>query len=160
MHHAIVANGEVQDVKTVLDLADLVSKKHGVTVQLFDADAVYNQRHLETAILHAERAFQEGRNAAKSLGAEILLYAAGERQVQRAIEAAGIRVGSKRTVILGIGYRCGAAIWELLDRLHWSKDPRGLQENVAALQRHGIVGLNGKSELAVLERVALVDLQK
>jgi KEOPS complex subunit Cgi121 len=125
-----------------------------------DAGAVFNARHLESAIAHAERAFQGGHNAAKSLSAEIFLYLTGERQVQRALDAAGLREGLEQAVVVAIGYKGGGAIWDLLDRLRWSKNPAGLKENVAALERYGIRGLNGASEAALLERVALVDLVK
>lgn len=160
MFHAIVAHGRVDDVEAVLRTVDEVSRKHGVTLQLFDADAVYNTRHLESAVFHAERAFREGRNAANTLAAEVLMYVCGERQVQRAIERAGIRPGLDRTVVLALGYRHGAAIWELLDRLGWSRDPAGLAENPQALERYGLAGLNGGAELALLEHVAMLDLRK
>lgn len=160
MHNVIVARAKIDDLEAVLRTVDEVSARHQVTLQLLDADAVYSVRHLESAILHAERAFSQGRNAAKGLGAEVLLYLSGERQVSRALERAGLKPGLERVVVLAIGHRRGAAIWDLLDRLHWSKDPAGLQENPRALDRYGIPNLNGSTELALLERVALVDVIK
>lgn len=160
MNLAIVARGRVEDPQAVLRLVDDLAKRYDVTLQLLDADAVYNERHLNSAIAHAERAFQQGRNAAKTLGAEILLYASGERQVSRAIERVGIRPGLERVVILAHGARAGAATWGLLDRLGWTKDPAGLQTNPNALSRFGITTPPDKGEYALLERVALVDLQK
>lgn len=162
MHHAIVAQAQVENVEAVLAAVDEVARKHGVTVQLLDADAIYNGRHLESAIFHAERAFQEGRNAAKTLGGEILLYVTGERRLQNALEKAGLRPGLARVLILAIGHRGGAAIWGLLDRLGWKKDSTASLStpNPRAMERYGLAGLNGGSEAAILERVALVDLKK
>jgi KEOPS complex subunit Cgi121 len=160
MHHVILADARIDDVGPVLATADLLSAKHGVTLCLFDADAVYSPRHLESAIVHAERAFQEGTNAAKTLASEIFLYLTGERQVSRALELGGVRAGLSQVIILAIGYKGGGAIWDLLDRLHWKKNPAGLQANPRALERYGVTGLNGGSEAAILERVALLDVRK
>lgn len=160
MHHAILANAKVTDVAATVAAVEALERKHGVTLLVLDADAVYNARHLESAIAHAERAFQSGQNSAKSLSGEIFLYLTGERQVQRALDVAGLRAGLERAVVVAIGYKGGGAIWDLLDRMRWSKNPAGLGENRVALERYGIRGLNGGSEAALLERVALVDLVK
>jgi KEOPS complex subunit Cgi121 len=160
LHHAILARARVAEVAAALEAADAVGKRHGVTLALFDADAVYNARHLESAIAHAERAFSQGRNSGKTLAAEIFLYLTGERQVERALEQAGLRPGLERAVVLAIGYKGGAAIWDLLDRLKWSKDPTGLVDNPRALARYGLADANGGAEAAVLERVALLDVRK
>lgn len=160
MHHVILADARIQDVGPVLETADRLSAKHGVTLCLFDADAVYSPRHLESAILHAERAFQSGTNSAKTFASEIFLYVTGERQVARALEVAGLKPGLERVVVLAIGYKGGGAIWDLLDRLGWRKSPAGLAPNANALERYGIRGLNGGSEAALLERVALLDVRK
>jgi len=160
MHHAILANAKVPDVASVLETADKLSAKHGITLCLFDADAVYNSRHLESAIVHAERAFARETNTAKTLASEIFLYLTGERQVSRALEIAGLKPGLSRAVVLAIGYKGGGAIWDLLDRLAWSKNPAGLEANPRALERYGVKGLNGGSEAAILERVALLDVRK
>src|SRR5687767_12147223 len=99
MHHAILANAQVSDVAGVLSTVEALERKHGVTLVVLDADAVYNARHVESAIAHAERAFQSGRNVAKNLSGEIFLYLTGERQVQRALDVAGLKTGVTSVVI-------------------------------------------------------------
>lgn len=161
MHVAIVARGRVDDVASALATAEAVAQRLGASILLIDPEAVYSPRHIESAVVHAERAWREGRAAAKTLSAEILLYLAGEHQVQRAIERCGIRPGLERVVVVACGEKGAAAAWGVLDKLGWSKDPQGVRENPAALARHGIsTGANGDAEKRILERVALVDLRK
>ena len=159
MHAAILARAAVDDVAHVLATADAVAQRLDTTVALLDPAAVYNARHLDSAVLHAERAWREGRQSARTLSAEVLLYASGELQVTRAIERCGIRPGLDRAVVLAVGPKCGAAIWGLLDKLGWSRDPAGIPENPSALVRHGHPGTTPERdpEKWILQRVALVD---
>ncbi|HWQ21085.1 MAG TPA: KEOPS complex subunit Cgi121 [Methanotrichaceae archaeon] len=64
-------------------LRDLQARS-GWTIQALDADKVASERHLTFACQKAMMAFVEGRNIAKDLGVEILRYASGERQIERA----------------------------------------------------------------------------
>ncbi|MFB3766243.1 MAG: KEOPS complex subunit Cgi121 [Methanotrichaceae archaeon] len=59
--------------------------KTGCTIQAIDADNIVSERHLTFAAEKALSAFSEGRNIAKDLGVEILRYASGERQIERAL---------------------------------------------------------------------------
>lgn len=161
MHAAILARAQVESVDEVLATVDAVAKRLDTPIQLVDADAVYSRRHVDSAVLHAERAWAAGRLLAKTLAATILLYATGELQVSRAIDRAGIRPGLTRVVVIAVGPRAGAAIWGALDKLGWSRDPAGIAPNAAALERLGFApGPDGEAEMRVLERVALVDVRK
>lgn len=52
---------------------------------LFDPDMVCGPAHLLSAAEHAERAFSNGTNRSKTLATEIILYAAGDRQISKAM---------------------------------------------------------------------------
>ncbi|WP_254762395.1 KEOPS complex subunit Cgi121 [Natrinema marinum] len=82
----------------VADLGDL-GDRHGVTIQAFDARYVADRRHLERAVELADRAIERGENVARDRAVEILLYAAGRRQIDRALEM-GVGEGDNRAVIL------------------------------------------------------------
>ena len=82
----------------VAELGDL-SHRHGVTIQAFDARYVADRRHLERAVEFADRAIDRGENVARDRAVEILLYAAGRRQIDRALEM-GVDDGETRTVVL------------------------------------------------------------
>ena len=77
---------DVEDVGAFVADLDAVGERHGVTVQAFDARYVVDRAHLERAVELAERASERGDTVAEDFGVEILLYAAGRRQINRALE--------------------------------------------------------------------------
>ncbi|MDR2866854.1 MAG: hypothetical protein LBV13_05600 [Methanomassiliicoccaceae archaeon] len=58
----------------------------GGDVILMDPAYVCGRDHILSAVMHAERAFANGTNRSKTLLTETILYAAGERQISRALE--------------------------------------------------------------------------
>ena len=76
----------IEDLGAFLDRLDAVGDEHGVAVQAFDARAVVDRRHLERAVELANRAVERGNAVARDRGVEIVLYAAGRRQIDRALE--------------------------------------------------------------------------
>ncbi|WP_123536928.1 KEOPS complex subunit Cgi121 [Halosimplex salinum] len=95
----------VEGTATVDDLDEFVARlgaigdEHGVTVQAFDARAVVDRAHLERAVELADRAIGRGEHVARDRGVEILLYAAGTRQIDRALEL-GVSPGECPVVVL------------------------------------------------------------
>jgi len=69
------------------------AQHHGILIQLMDAEQIIGKKHLIIAFEHAERSFQRNEAATRSLEMELLLYAAGERQIKRAIKKMGIKQG-------------------------------------------------------------------
>lgn len=67
---------------------------------LMDPDAVCGRSHLLAAAMHGERAFAEGTNRSKSLLTEIILYAAWDRQIGKAMEKVAPRPGRNEYVAL------------------------------------------------------------
>ena len=78
-------------------LRDLQART-GCVIQAFDADKVASERHLIFAIEKAFLAFSHERNIAKDLGVEILRYASGERQIERAL-LMGVSGSTKRIAL-------------------------------------------------------------
>jgi len=95
----------VEGVLTISDLDAFVSRlgeigeAHGVTIQAFDAHYIVDRAHLEKAVELADRAFERGENIADDRAVEILLYAAGRRQINRALEL-GVDTGECPAVIV------------------------------------------------------------
>jgi KEOPS complex subunit Cgi121 len=58
-----------------------------------------SRRHLERAVELADRAIERGENVARDRAVEILLYAAGRRQISDALEL-GVSAGENRIVVL------------------------------------------------------------
>jgi len=74
----------IKDKGELLGRLRNLQARSGWTVQALDADKVVSERHLIFATQKAMLAFAEDRNIAKDLGVEILRYASGERQIERA----------------------------------------------------------------------------
>ncbi|WP_436928375.1 KEOPS complex subunit Cgi121 [Halosimplex halobium] len=95
----------IEGVATVDDLDAFVARlgevgdEHGATVQAFDARSVVDRAHLERAVELADRALARGENVARDRGMEILLYAAGTRQIDHALEL-GVGEGECPAVVL------------------------------------------------------------
>jgi KEOPS complex subunit Cgi121 len=138
----------------------------GCVIQAFDADKVASERHLIFAIEKAFAAFSEKRNIAKDLGVEILRYASGERQIERALSI-GVSGSTKRIALAIIGPEfAGALAWpdgSELSRLI-EVDGIGCSFKLEALRETFNISedeIRASDEVQVpdlvLERVALVD---
>ena len=147
-----------------------VAATRGVTVQALDARAVCGRSHVESALLHARRAFERGRQFSKTLEVEWVLCAAGARQVSSAFARAGVRPGTDSFALLllteGDAHPRDDIVASLLAGMDLVRDDGALECTRDAMQILGI----GETELAavpeerwpdlVLERVALLDLQR
>lgn len=89
----------VEDVDAFVDRLDALGDEHGVTVQAFDARYVVDREHLERAVELADRAIARGEAIARDRAVEILCYAAGRRQINRALEL-GVEAGECPAVVL------------------------------------------------------------
>lgn len=147
----------------VHDLPRLLGRVRGQPIQLLRADRVYGADHLRHAATLAARALAQGRARTADLATETLLFAAGERQVHKAIARLGLAEGAE-----GIA----AIAWddEALDALArkegWARDDALLEGDERALDALGILA-EERAMLPrarwgdlVLERVALVDVLK
>ncbi|GCF13582.1 KEOPS complex component [Haloarcula mannanilytica] len=76
---------DIDDVGAFVETLGTIGDRHGVTVQAFDARYVVDREHLELAVELATRAQDRGDTIAEDFGVEILLYAAGRRQINRAL---------------------------------------------------------------------------
>lgn len=157
------ARGDVRDVEGFVEALKAEAAARGLQAQAFDADMVFGEDHLQSAWDHAERAMQRGTNAASDPMVELLLYAAGERQIGRAIEKMGVKEGRGRLVLQVVG---DGDVEGLLQALGLRRDDEVVQGDVAMLPKFGISDAEVATVPAaqvldlVLERVAMVDLMK
>jgi KEOPS complex subunit Cgi121 len=168
------ACGTIKDTDSFVQHLLLLSKKENLVIQVFDASAIYGKDHLISATIHAQRAFEQGRNSTNSLALEILLYAAGERQIHKAIKKIGVKKGKQQIVFLLTNDMTQktnkpinkAVIQKLLETFDFILDDKVLEGNRDTLKRFGI----SEQELLtipeshygdlILEKVALVDVIK
>ncbi len=157
------ARGEVGRVEDFVRRLQQESEMLGITAQAFDANMIFGEDHIFSAYEHAERAFARGSNVASDFMVEVLVYAAGERQISKALQKVGVKDGQERLVLL-----TGSEehLDELLKSLGLIRDDRVIQGEREFLREFGI----SEKELQtvtpekafdlVLERVALVELLK
>lgn len=175
--------GEVRDVKA------LVERVRGKPIQLFRADRIYGADHLRHAAALAQRAIDEGRARSLDLATETLVYAAGERQVHKALALLGLNVVTRAIAVVAWdaaesataeapqrgavadkprpGRVDGAAALDALAaELGWTRDDALLQGDASVLDAFGVTS-EERAMLPrerwgdlVLERVALSDVLK
>jgi len=99
----------VEDVDAFVSGLEGIGEDHGATVQAFDARYVVDREHVERAVELADRAAERGEAIARDRAVEILLYAAGRRQINRALEM-GVSAGEvPLIVVVDGGDEAGAA---------------------------------------------------
>ena len=156
----VISQGEVE---TAVERARSLASEWGVEILLMDADVVFGKVHIETAIEHADRAFERGKNVADARMMEVMLYASGERQLSSAIQKMGIRETTRR---VAVAVSVASRLDDVIEKLGVTRDDTVLEGGAKDLRRFGInvksvksVG-KGRGYELVLEKVALVDLTK
>jgi KEOPS complex subunit Cgi121 len=89
----------VDDVDAFLTRLGDAAARDDCAVQAFDARYVTDSDHLEAAVEHANRALERGENVARDRAVEILLHAAGRRQIDQAL-AMGVGEGEQPVVVV------------------------------------------------------------
>ena len=150
-----------------------IGDAYDCAVQAFDADYVADRDHLEAAVAHANRSFERGETVADERAVEILLYAAGRRQIRQALEM-GVSEGENEVVVVvdGGGERADGsdtdaneadAAADVAALLSERETLGGDPETVAAFFDASDAELGAAAgDLAgvVRERVALLDVEK
>jgi KEOPS complex subunit Cgi121 len=160
----------VDDVDAFLAQLSAVGEETGCTVQAFDARYVMGRQHLRRAVELADRAFERGENVARERAVEVLLYAAGRRQIDRALTM-GVGEGEQDVVVVVDGEQEGTdderaaaervadllAPADTLDVEHADPDPVRAFFDVSPAEEAAAAG---DLRDLVLERVALLDVEK
>jgi KEOPS complex subunit Cgi121 len=95
---AVVCEVEIDDLDAFVARLGEIGDAHGCAIAAFSPRYVACERQLERAVALANRAFSRGENVADDRAIEILLYAAGRRQIDQALEI-GVQEDEKRTVL-------------------------------------------------------------
>ena len=94
----VEGHADVPDVDAFVAELDAIGAAHGCAVTALDARYVAGREHLAAAVDRAKRAFERDDAIADDRGIEILLYAAGHRQIDRALEM-GVGTGRQPVVV-------------------------------------------------------------
>ncbi|HWR62804.1 MAG TPA: KEOPS complex subunit Cgi121 [Candidatus Thermoplasmatota archaeon] len=166
--------GTIKNIDTFVQQLLVFSKQEHLIIQAFDARLIYGKDHLISATTHAKRAFQQKTNATNSLALEILLYAAGERQIQKAIKKIGIKKGKQPIVFIitdSVNQKSNktinkSVVQRLLKTFQLTIDETLIKGDKSTLKRFGITDVElstipeEKYGDLILEKVALVDVIK
>ena len=155
--------GDVGDIDSFLEKLATFSKLNSVEAQAMNAARIFGQVHLISAAEHAIRAFDRGSNSLSSLTTEVMLYAAGERQIRKAIQLMGVKEGSKAVAFVIFGADASSlsnaadtiAVHFGLERDDSVLDAAGKDGSAFGTDAEG-----NAAEDAVLEKIALLDLNK
>ncbi|ELZ44319.1 KEOPS complex Cgi121-like subunit [Halorubrum coriense DSM 10284] len=171
----------IGDLDAFLADLDATAAETGAVVQAFDAGLVVSATQLSEAARLAARAIARGEAVARDPGVEVLLYAAGRRQIDRALEL-GISEGERRAVVLAADFgavpgveRSAADLDGAVDSLRSlatdsteipdgedlsaGADEERVREFYGVTDRE-LAATNGDLADAVRERVALLDVEK
>ena len=163
----VTARTSIDDLDGFLADIEAISEATGATVQCFDTDYVAGDRHLRRAVELAGRAREQGTAVADDPAVEILLYAAGRRQINQALEM-GVSEGEAAVVSVVTGGDETAAeqqMRELLGAADASNDSVafGDEETIKSffdIADREVAVVDGDLEDIVLERGALLDVEK
>ena len=129
----------------------------GGDVVIMDPMYVCGKDHIISAVRHAERSFEHGTNRSKTLLTEILLYAAGERQISKALEKMRPKAGCKDFAVALLDVPDNLK----LNEIKMERDDSILNANEA---KADALGLDRTFDIPIedlaLEMVALLDLAK
>ncbi len=167
MMHILEGTVFIDHVDEFLHKIKKISEEKNITIQALDANKLAGEAHIKFAVEKAINSFKTGSNIANDLAKEIMIYAAGTRQINRAMRL-GIHKGENNIALVAVG---AAQIISIFDRLFSEIEPKSVlayneskkktlmeifnitEEEIEAVGEEKIPEL-------VLERVALVAVIK
>ena len=148
--------------ETIAQINDAADKADS-TVVLFDAEKIAGFAHIESAVAHAKRSFAEGKQIARSLSMEILVYASGQRQCSLASKF-GLHDGENKVYVLildGDEEKAAALVREIVSECEpFAPNEERLKAEFGITDAEMEAAGENRIEELVIERVALVDAWK
>ncbi|GFO97704.1 hypothetical protein ig2599ANME_1911 [groundwater metagenome] len=162
MIHILEGTISIDNVEEFLHKLNKISKEKNIVLQALDADKIAGEEHIRFAVEKAINSFKTGTSIANDLSKEIMLYAAGTRQISRAVRL-GIHEGENNIVLVAVGEAELSGFDEI--------EPESVlayreSKKEALMKAFGITNEEleavGEEKIPdlVLERVALVDVIK
>lgn len=153
----------IDDKEKFLHKLNKISEDNGIVIQAFDADKLAGEEHIRFAVKKAIDSFKAGRNIANDLAKEIMLYAAGTRQINRAIKL-GVHNGENNIVLVAVGDVIDLSAFNEITPKHVLQYDSSKNDALSDFfniteEELKAAGADKIPEL-VIERVALVDVMK
>lgn len=167
----VEGRADIEDLDTFLDRLGDIGERFDCAIQAFDADLVVGRDHLRVAVERATRARDRGENVARDPAVEILLYAAGRRQINRALRM-GVEEGESDVAVVVHGLDADAdeaaaadAVRDLLapgdaDAVSADRIDRAAVREFFDVSDAELSATDASLADLVRERVALLDVEK
>jgi KEOPS complex subunit Cgi121 len=162
MIHILEGVMSIDNVEEFLQKLKKISLEKNLTLQALDADKIAGEEHIRFAVEKAINSFKTGTNIANDLSKEIMLYAAGTRQISRAI-GLGIHKGNNNIVLVAVGDARLSGFDEIRPGsvLAYRESKKEALMKLFGITNEEIEAVGEEKVPAlVLERVALVDVIK
>src|SRR3989304_7778555 len=92
----------IENLEEFLQKLKKISRERNLTLQALDADKIAGKEHIMFAVEKAMNSFRKGSNIAYDLAKEIMIYAAGTRQISRALRL-GVHEGQNNIALVAVG---------------------------------------------------------
>ncbi len=151
----------IDDTEKFLQGLKKISKEKNMVIQALDADKLAGEEHIRFAVKKAISSFEKGMNISKDLDKEILLYAAGTRQINRALRL-GVHKGKNHIALVVIG-DMELALDDIIPEqvLQYDSSKNEVLMDIFNITKEELQAAGeDKIPALVLERVALVDVMK
>ena len=89
----------ISDVDDFIAILKAIARRYSVAIQAMDAELIAGEAHIKSAVQKAVRAIRQGNSITSDLSMEVLLYAAGRRQIERAL-AMGVSPGDNKKIVI------------------------------------------------------------
>ncbi len=170
----------IKSVDDFLSVLREIAQKYAVTIQAMDAELIAGEEHIKSAVKKAIRAVEKRKSITSDLSLEILLYAAGKRQIERALTM-GVTEGDKKVAIVIVDVTSKKDLgevaeevkrktgivdapiqdWELELELEDNEHKKEKLKKFFAISEEELNAVGEKKlKILVLERVALLDVLK
>ncbi len=153
----------IDNTEKFLQKLKRISKEKNIVIQALDADKLAGEEHLRFAVEKAINSFKTGRNIANDLAKEIMLYAAGTRQINKAMRL-GVHNGENNIALVAIGEDIDVSEFNDITPkpvIQYNKSKNDTLMEIFNITKEETKSVgNDKIPELVLERVALVDVIK
>jgi KEOPS complex subunit Cgi121 len=152
----------IDDAEKFLQKLKRISKDKNIVIQAFDADKLAGEEHIRFAVEKAVNSFKTGRNIANDLAKEIMLYAAGTRQINKAMKL-GVHSGENNIALVAVGENIDLPAFNIMPErvLRYDSNKKEALMDIFNITEEELEAVGeDKIPQLVLERVALVDVIK
>ncbi len=163
MIHILQGTIFIDNTEKFLEKIKKTSNDNNIVIQALDADKLAGEEHLRFAVKKAMNSFKKGKNIANDLAKEIMLYAAGTRQINRAMKL-GVHNGENNIVLVAIGEVIDLSNFDEITSkpvLQYDNSKNDALVEIFNITKEELKA-RGEDKIPelVIERVALVDVMK